>query len=95
MRTHLSRPSRAFRSGEVILRFSLRMIVLLAFASVAGIGFRQGLAMLLWMSTILSVVLATIRREVPLADVLNHWDEAAVYIILCCLIDGVERAAAA
>jgi hypothetical protein len=95
MRTQLSRPSRAFRSGEVILRFSVRMIVLLAFASVASIGFGQSLAMLLWMSTILSVVLATIRREVPLADVLNHWDEAAVYITLCCLIDSIERMTAA
>ena len=93
MRTHLPHPSRAFRSGEVIVRFLVRMIVLVAFAAVAGIGFAPGLAMLLWMSTILSAGLATFKRELPLADVLNYWDEAAAYIALCCLVECVSRAA--
>ncbi len=93
MRTQLSHPSRALRSGEVIVRFVVRMIVLVAFAAVAGIGFAPGLAMLLWMSTILSAGLAAFKRELPLADALNHWDEAAAYIALCCLIESLSRAA--
>jgi hypothetical protein len=94
MRTQLSHPSRVFRSGEVIIRFVVRMIVLLAFAAVAGIGFAPGLSMLLWMSTILSAGLAAFKRELPLADVLNHWDEAAAYIALCCLVESFSRATA-
>jgi hypothetical protein len=31
--------------------------------------------LLLWMSTILGAVIATIRREPPFDKVLNHWDE--------------------
>ncbi len=92
MRTQLSQRSRAFNSGEVIVRFLVRMIVLLAFASVAGIGFAPGLAMLLWMSAILSAGLATFKRELPLGEVLNHWDEAVAYIGLCCLIESISRA---
>jgi hypothetical protein len=92
MRTQLSRPSRAFISGEVIVRFAVRMIVLVAFAAMAGIGFAPGLSMLLWMSTILSAGVATFKCELPLADVLNHWDEAAVYIALCCLVESLSRA---
>jgi hypothetical protein len=94
MRTQLSRPSRAFRSGEVIVRFFVRMIVLLAFAAISGIGFAPSLAMLLWMSTILSAGLAAFKRERPLADVLNHWDEAVAYIALCCLVESLSRATA-
>lgn len=94
MRTHLSHPSPAFRSGGVIVRFFVRMIVLLAFAAVAGIGFAAGLAMLLWMSTILSAGIAAFKRELPLGEVLNHWDEAATYIALYCLVEGLSRATA-
>ncbi|HLG82565.1 MAG TPA: hypothetical protein VKY22_16240 [Bradyrhizobium sp.] len=94
MRTQLSRPSRAFRSGEVIVRFLVRMIVLIGFAAIAGIGFAPGLAMLLWMSTILSAGIATFKRELPLSDALNHWDEAVAYIALCCLIQSLSHAAA-
>jgi hypothetical protein len=94
MRTQLSLPPRTFRSSEVIVRFFARMIVLVGFAAVAGIGFAPGLAMLLWMSTILSAGIAAFKREPPLSDVLNHWDEAVAYIALCCLIESLSRAAA-
>jgi hypothetical protein len=94
MRTQLSRPSRAFRSGEVIVRFFVRMIVLLAFAAVGSIGFAPSLVMLLWMSTILSAGLAALKRELPLADALNHWDEAVAYIALCCLVESLSCATA-
>jgi hypothetical protein len=38
------------------------------------------------MSTILSAVLATLKREQPLASIVNHWDEAVTCAALCCLI---------
>jgi hypothetical protein len=92
MRTHLSYRSRAFRSSQVIIRFVVRMIVLLAFAAVAGVGFAPGLVILLWMSAILSAAIATFKRELPLSGELNHWDEATAYIALCCLVESLSRA---
>jgi hypothetical protein len=77
--------AQASKSTEVIARFALRMVAIVAFAAFCGLGFERGLSVLLWMSAILSTVLATYDREEPLAAVLNHWDEAMAYAALCCL----------
>ncbi len=79
-------------STEVIVRFCLRMIVLVIFAAFGCVGFNRSLTALLWMSTILSAVLATLEHEQPLAAVLNHWDETMAYAALCCLFSGFDRA---
>jgi hypothetical protein len=84
--------TREVKSAEVIVRFCLRMIVLVIFAAFGSIGFDRSLTALLWMSTILSAVLATLEREQPLAAVLNHWDETMAYAALCCLVSGFDRA---
>jgi hypothetical protein len=81
--TDLTREAQAIR---VIIRFWLRMIILLIFAMFSSIRFDQILALLLLMSTVLSAVLATLKREQALASGLNHWDEAIAYAALCCLI---------
>lgn len=82
------------RSTQVVARFGLRMIILVIFASFASIGFGRSLAALLWMSTVFSAVVGTIRRE-PLFDAtLNHWDETAAYAALCCLAIAFHHAAA-
>jgi hypothetical protein len=67
----------------VIVRFFVRMIVLVVFANFGGIGFGRSLAALLWMSTILSAVIGAMRREPLLDAVLNHWDETVAYAALC------------
>jgi hypothetical protein len=77
--------AQASKSTEVIARFALRMVAIVAFAAFSGLGFERGLTVLLWMSAILSAVLATFDREEPLDAVLNHWDEAMAYAALCCL----------
>src|ERR1039458_9870907 len=59
------------RSTQVMVRFGLRMIILVIFASFGGIGFGRSLAALLWMSTVLSAVVGAIRREAPFGVVLN------------------------
>jgi hypothetical protein len=84
--------TRELKSTEVILRFGLRMIVLVIFAAFGSIGFDRSLSALLWMSTILSAVLATFEGEQPLDTVLNHWDETMAYAALCCLVSGFDRA---
>jgi len=66
------------------------MIILVIFATVGSIGFGRSLAALLWMSTILSAVIAAMRREPPFDKVLNHWDETVAYAALCCLVGGLN-----
>jgi hypothetical protein len=75
----------ASKSTEAIVRFGLRMTAVVAFAAFGGIGFQRGLTVMLWMSAILSAVIATFDREQPLGTSLNHWDEASAYAALCCL----------
>src|ERR1700686_3409981 len=78
------------KSTEVIVRFGLRMIVLGIFAAFGSIGFERSLTALLWMSTILSAVLAALESEQPLDAALNHWDETMAYAALCCLVSGFD-----
>ena len=79
---------------HVITRFSLRMLVLCVFSAFGNPGFGRSLAALLWMSTIFSAVVGTVRRE-PLFDAtLNHWDETVAYAALCCLAVAFHHAAA-
>jgi hypothetical protein len=77
----------------VIIRFCLRMIILVVFAAFGSIGFGRSLVALLCMSTILSAIVGMIRREPAFDAVLNHWDEAAAYAALCCLVTAVNQAA--
>jgi hypothetical protein len=79
-------------STQVAVRFCLRIIILVIFASFAGIGFGKSLAALLWMSVILSAVIGAIKREAPLDTVLNHWDETVAYLALCYLVGGLNQA---
>lgn len=72
-------------NSQVIVRFTLRIIVLGVFATFGTIGFSRSLAALLWMSIIISVVAGTLRRETVLAPNLNYWDEAVAYGALYCL----------
>ena len=78
--------TQASKSAQVVVRFGLRMAVIVTFAALCGIGFARGLTVLLWMSTILSAVLATYDREEPLDAALNHWDETMAYAALCSLM---------
>jgi len=83
--------TREAKSIQVIVRFCLRMSILVIFAAFGSIGFDRSLTVLLWMSAILSAVLATLENEEPLEGVLNHWDETMAYAALCCLIGGFDR----
>jgi hypothetical protein len=83
---------RELRSTQVLVRFCLRMIVLVVFAALGSIGFGRSLAALLWMSTVLSAVIGAIKREPPFDTVLNHWDETVAYAALCCLVSGLNQA---
>jgi hypothetical protein len=80
------------KSTQVLVRFGLRMIILVIFASFGGVGFGRSLAALLWMSIIVSAVVGAVKREDPFGRVLNHWDETVAYLALCYLVSGLNAA---
>jgi hypothetical protein len=82
---------RELRSTQVLIRFGLRMTILVIFATLGSVGFGRSLAALLWMSTVLGAVIATMKRESPFDTVLNHWDETVAYAALCCLVGGFNQ----
>ena len=85
--------TREAKSIQVIIRLCLRMAILVVFASFGSIGFGRSLTVLLWMSAILSALLAAIKHEPPLDAVINHWDEMTIYVALCCLTAGLDHSA--
>jgi hypothetical protein len=82
---------RELRSNQVLIRFGLRMIILVVFAALGSIGFGNALAALLWMSIIFCAVAGAIKREPPLGGVLNHWDEAVAYAAIFFLVSGFNH----
>ena len=70
----------------MIVRFLLRMSILVIFAAFGAIGFGRSLAALLWMSIILCAVIGVMKREPPFDVVLNHWDETVAYAALFALV---------
>jgi hypothetical protein len=83
-------PPRDLASGQVLLRFCVRMIILIAFSAFGGVGFGRTLAALAAMSAILSAVLGTVRREAPFGKTLNYWDETVAYAALYFLTGGID-----
>jgi hypothetical protein len=82
---------RKLRSAQVLIRFGVRMFILVVFATFGGIGFGRSLAALLWMSTILSACIAVIPRELPFDAELNQWDETVTYAAMCMLVSGFNQ----
>jgi hypothetical protein len=85
----LPHPPQELRSGQVLVRFLLRLIILAGFAALGGIGFSRSFAALLWMSIILCAVVGTMRREPVFHASLNHWDEAVAYTAIFALLNGL------
>lgn len=77
-------------SAAVVLRFAVRMLILIAFASIGTIGFARTFEALLTMAAIYCCAMATLRRDAPFGPVLTNFDEAAAYA-LCALV--VSKAA--
>lgn len=72
-------------SIQVMVRFALRMVILVIFAAFASASFAGSMVALLWMAAVLCVVAAVMRRELPFRADLNHWDEMTSYLALCAL----------
>ena len=80
---------RRLRSVRVLVRFGLRLLILIAFAGFASVGLNQSLMALFWMATVLCALIAGIRQERFLDHDLNHWDEMAAYGALCALTRAI------
>jgi hypothetical protein len=76
----------------VLVRFALRTSILVVFAAFGRVGFGLSLAALLWMSIIVSAIIGTLKRELPLDVVLNHWDETVAYAALFFLVSVFNHA---
>jgi hypothetical protein len=73
-------------SFRVLFRFGARMIVLVSFAAFSGAGFVSGLATLMGMAIVFSLVVAIIKRERLFEKALNHWDETVAYATVFSLV---------
>ena len=78
-------------SSRALIRFFLTAIILVSCAAFSGIGFARGLAALTWMASVVSAVVALIRRERPFEPDLNHWDEMLGFAATFCLISIFTR----
>ena len=76
----------------MLVRFGLRIIILVIFAAFGSIGFGRSLAALLWMSIILGAVIGTLRREPPFGTALKHWDETGADAALFSLVTVCNNA---
>ncbi|KRR26931.1 hypothetical protein CQ14_30210 [Bradyrhizobium lablabi] len=77
------------QSGRVLIRFGLRLLILIAFAGFSSTALNQSLHALFWMATVLCALIAGLRRERFLDDDLNHWDEMAAYGAPCALTQAL------
>ena len=75
---------RAFARGStyVVLRFALRLGILIVLAFVPQIGFAEAFPRLLLIGSVFCVLWAITEREKLLAPALTHWDEAATLVIM-------------
>ena len=85
---------RALSTTRVLVRFSVRTLLLIAFAAFSSVGFGRSLAALLWMSIILCAVVGVMRREPPFGTTLNHWDEGVAFGALFALVHAIDHLSA-
>jgi hypothetical protein len=80
-------------SSYVLLRFTLRIAILIALALVPQIGFVEAFPRLLLIGSVFCVLWGITERERLLEPTLTHWDEAAALVIMSRLAELASRAA--
>jgi hypothetical protein len=83
------------RSTQVLIRFCLRISILIVFSAFGSVDFGRSLATLLLMATILCAVVGAAKREPPFGIVLNHWDETVAYGAMFALVGFFNHTAPA
>jgi hypothetical protein len=82
-------PPRELSPQLVLVRFCVRITILMVFAAFGSAGFGKSLAALSAMSAVLCAIVATVRHEAAFSRMLNHWDETLAYAALYFLTVGV------
>lgn len=85
----LQNPPRDLSPHLVLVRFGVRITILMTFALLGSSGFGKSLAALSAMAAILCTLVATVRRETIFQRAFNHWDEAAAFAALHFLCVGL------
>ena len=86
----LRHSSRELNPYLVLIRFCVRITILLTFAAFSSAGFGMSLAALLAMAALLCTIVATVKREMMFSRALTHWDEAGAYAALYFLCVGLN-----
>jgi hypothetical protein len=81
----IARPHR-ISSRQVLWRFALRLTLFTVIAMVGTPGFRILFPTFMILSAISCALAAALRGEALFGRELTHWDEAAVYGALGCLV---------
>lgn len=72
-------PPHQLGSSQALVRFAVTMVILAGVAAFSSVGFAKSLAAMTWMATIVTSLVASIKRERPLDSTLNRWDEMLGY----------------
>ena len=75
-----------FESARVLTRFFLRLIILCVFAGLSHQGFGKTLEGMLMLAVLYCIAAAVVRREHAFGPLLSHFDEAAAYVVVACLV---------
>lgn len=73
---------------KVGARFAMRFAIFFGFASLSGTDFTENFVSLLWMATVFCAAIAALKRGSFADRSLNHWDEAAMFGALFCILSG-------
>lgn len=76
---------RELASIQVVMRFLLRLVILVLFALASRQGFGNTLEALLALAAFYCMVVATFRRETIFGTTFTHFDEAAAYAVIAGL----------
>ena len=76
----------AFGSARVLTRFFLRLTILCVFAGLSHQSFGKTLESMLMLAVLYCIVAAAVRREHPFGPLLSHFDEAAAYVVVGCVV---------
>lgn len=77
-------------SRHVLLRMGFRLLLLTIVASFSARSFALAFVLLLALSAIFCALAAAAHRESMFAPELTHWDEAAIYTVLCALASALS-----
>jgi hypothetical protein len=75
---------------HVLIRFGVRLTILIVLAFLTRIGFAQAFPRLLLLAGLFCSLWATFRREFMFGPVLTHWDEAAALIVMSKLAAAIS-----